>query len=149
MAFFGQKWKKERWILKGNEKFALQKCLYFYSKMHRDQDIRLFIFFSLYPFGGIFTHQKMKKICQNQKFPLIYMHTQLNMQVPKKFKEILLLWYALMVSNHPLDGHPLFQRRSPTIPWMVTYQPWVGHPLSKIWSPTFPNIVAQLPKDGQ
>ena len=38
---------------KGNGKFALWKCLYFYSKMHWDQDIRLFIFFSSYPFGGI------------------------------------------------------------------------------------------------
>ena len=45
--------KKQGWILKGNEKFALWKCLYFYSKMHWDQDIRLFIFFSSYPLGGI------------------------------------------------------------------------------------------------
>ena len=51
-----------------NEKFALQKCLYFYSKMHRDQDIRLFIFFSSYPFGGIFTHLKMKKIAKTKIF---------------------------------------------------------------------------------
>ena len=70
--------------------------------MHRDQDIRLFIFFSLYPFGGIFTHQKMKKIRQNQKFPIIYTHTQLNMRVPKKFQEILFLWHALLTISQPL-----------------------------------------------
>ena len=99
MAFLGRKWKKQRWILIGYEKFALQKCLYFFSKMHRDQDIRLFIFFSSYPFGGIFTHLKMKKICQNQNFLLIYIHTQLNMRVPKIFKEILLLWHALMLPS--------------------------------------------------
>ena len=77
-----------------------QNQVYFSSKMHRDQEIRLFIFILLYPFGGIFTHQKMKKIRQNQKFPLIYMHTQLNMRIPKKFKEILLLWYALLYIVH-------------------------------------------------
>ena len=53
MAFFGQKWKKRGWTLIGNEKFAFWKCLYFYSKMHWDQDISLFIFFSSYPFGAI------------------------------------------------------------------------------------------------
>ena len=50
----------------------------------------------MYPFGGIFTHLKMKKIRQNQNFLFIYMHTQLNVRVPKNFKEILLLWYALV-----------------------------------------------------
>ena len=45
--------KKQRWILKGNEKFALQKCLYFYSKLHRDQDISIFRFCSSYPYRGI------------------------------------------------------------------------------------------------
>ena len=38
-----------------------------------------------------FTRLKMKENCQNQNFPLIYMHTQLNMRVPKIFKKILLL----------------------------------------------------------
>ena len=40
-------------ILIGNEKFALQKCLYFFSKTHGGQVISIFIFFSKYPFGGI------------------------------------------------------------------------------------------------
>ena len=38
----------------------------------------------------------MKKIRQTQNFLLIYMHTQLNMRVPKKFKEILLLWKDIL-----------------------------------------------------
>ena len=58
--------------------------------------IRLFIFFSSYPFGGIFTHQKMKNNWPNKNFPLINIHSQPNMRVPKKFKDILLLWYALL-----------------------------------------------------
>ena len=44
----------------------------------------------------------MKKIRQNQKFPLIYMHTQLNMRVPKTFKQIFLLWHALLYTHQIL-----------------------------------------------
>ena len=62
MAFLGQKWKKQGWILIGNEKFALWKCLYFYSKMHWDKDISIFLFILWSTFGGYSNYLKFKKI---------------------------------------------------------------------------------------
>ena len=85
--------------------------------MHGDQDMRLFIFFLLYPFGGIFTHLKMKKNRQNQNFPLIYLHTRLNMRVPKSVKEILLLWYALMYSADVAHCCTILDKRYPFCAW--------------------------------
>ena len=37
--FMIQMKKKQGWILKGKEKFALWRCLYFYSKMNWDPDM--------------------------------------------------------------------------------------------------------------
>ena len=73
MAIFGLFWPKMKKIKMDSER-KWKVRLYFYAKMHRDQDIRLFIFCLSYPFGGIFTHLRMTKIRPKQNFPFIPSH---------------------------------------------------------------------------
>ena len=95
MSFFGQKWK---WILKSNEKFALWKCLYFYSKMHWDQDISLFIFFSSYPFGGILDTLPLLRFWFRFFCFFTNNQPQIYLSVTKLFSKKIVFWYALMWS---------------------------------------------------
>ena len=99
MAFFGQKWKKQGWILKGNEKFALWKCLYFYSKMHWDQDIRLFIFFSSYPFGGILDTLPLLRF--QFRFFCFFTNNQphIYLIVRELFSKKFVFWHALIFNT--------------------------------------------------
>ena len=60
----------------------------FLLKNAQEESYKTFLYFFGIPHFYAF---KMKKIHPNQKFILIYMHTQLDMSVAKKCKEILLL----------------------------------------------------------
>ena len=87
MAFFGQKWKKQGWILIGNKKFALWKCLYFCSKMHVGQVISHFIFFSWYPFGGILEWEYWPKLKSEKWNVFIFVNYNRN------FMSIIHFWH--------------------------------------------------------
>ena len=88
MAFFGQKWKKQGWILIGNKKFALWKCLYFCSKMHVGQVISHFVFFSWYPFRGILVWEYWPKLKSEKWNAFIFVNYNRN------FMSIINFWQA-------------------------------------------------------